>query len=101
MKKWRHHIIKMKVERRIHNGWKEFEDLPEKTKKKISFAKGLFGKYQYIYSLPARSISLIYIQNYMGKMNWEIYCLEGNLFEYTETFRTKKEAVKRVKELLE
>ena len=83
---------KMKVERRIHEGYKELENSPYK----------IFGKYQYIYTSGKGEISLIKLINYYrdGKDLWEIYCLEGSLFEDVERFNTKKEAVVEIKKYL-
>ena len=83
---------KIKVERRVHNGYKELENSPYK----------IFGKYQYIYTSDKGEISLIKLVNYFrdGKDLWEIYCLEGKLFEDVERFDTKKEAVVKTKKYL-
>ena len=83
---------KVKVERRIHEGYKELENSPYK----------IFGKYQYIYTSDKGEISLIKLINYFrdGKDLWEIYCLGGNLFEDLERFNTKKEAVVEIKRYL-
>lgn len=83
---------KMKVERRIHEGYKELENSPYR----------IFGKYQYIYTSGKGEISLIKLINYYrdGKDLWEIYCLEGSLFEDVERFNTKKEAVVEIKKYL-
>jgi len=63
----------------------------------------LFGKYQHIFSSEKGKISLIRLKKYYSEKVsfWEIYCLEGNLFEDTERFKIKVKAVKRIKELLE
>lgn len=83
---------KIKVERRIHEGYKELENSPYK----------IFGKYQYIYASNKGEISLIKLINYFGdgKDLWEIYCLGGSLFEDVERFSTKKEAVVEIKRYL-
>jgi len=82
----------IKVERIVHNGYKELENSPYK----------IFGKYQYIYTSDKGVISLIKLINYFrdGKDLWEIYCLEGKLFEDVERFDTKKEAVVKTKKYL-
>lgn len=87
---------KIKVERKINKGWIEWNKINE-----LKEIKSFFGKYQYIYSSVKGEISLIYLDiglnyNYM----WEIYCVEGELIEYLERFKTKKDAVVRIKELL-
>ncbi len=81
----------MKEEKRIHKGYEN------------SFgSKQMFGKYQYLYESEKGKISLIELKDYWndGEDLWEIYCLEGNLFEDTERFSTKKEAVEEIKKLL-
>ena len=85
-------IEKITVKRRIHEGYKELENSPYK----------IFGKYQYIYTSDKGGISLIKLVNYFrdGKDLWEIYCLEGKLFEDVERFNTKKEAVVEIKKYL-
>jgi hypothetical protein len=83
---------------RIHKGYAEWEEAKEKG---IDIPQ-LFGKYQHIFYSEKGKISLIQLKDYFlkGKDFWEIYCLEGNLFEDTERFDTKEEAVERVTELL-
>jgi hypothetical protein len=63
----------------------------------------LTGEFQYIFSSEKGVISLVQFINYFGdgKNFWEIYCLEGNLFEGTERFPTQEIARMRIKELLE
>lgn len=94
----------MEVERRIHNGWEEWEKIPLKTKEKFSWGvDGWVKKYQYIYTKDKNKISLVKLK--VGLMTsdswmWEIYCLEGNLFEDVRRFTTKKQASDEIKELL-
>ena len=92
------------VQRRIHKGFEEFNKLSKKH------TKGLichFGKYQYIYTCNKGKISLIKLvaSAFRGGRildDWEIYELsQNNLFDGVERFKTKKEAEKRIKELLE
>lgn len=73
-----------------------------KTKYPPSFIPVYLGKYQYIYKNKKGKISLIEFSNLLqdGKTMWEIYCIEGGLFEDVERFKTKKEAEKRIRELL-
>ena len=87
----------IKVEKRIHEGYKEFEKCKEKGLK----IRQMLGKYQYIYSSNKGEISLIYLPNYFPNQSfWEIYSLKGNLFKDVERFDTKKEAEKRIEKLL-
>lgn len=83
---------KIEVKRVVHEGYKELENTPYK----------IFGKYQYIYTSGKGKISLIKLINYFrdGKDLWEIYCLEGELFDDVERFDTKKEAVITIKNYL-
>jgi len=89
----------MKEEVRIHRGYTEFKNAEEKGIK----IPRLFGKYHYIFSTEKGRISLVLLKDYYYDDIdfWKIYCLEGNLFEDTERFDTKHEAIKRIKELLE
>ena len=83
---------RIKVERRIHEGYKELENSPYR----------IFGKDQYIYTSDKGEVSLIKLINYFrdGKDLWEIYCLEGGLFQDVERFDTKREAVVEIKKYL-
>lgn len=83
---------------KIHRGYVEWEEMKER---KITIPQ-CFGKYQHIFSSEKGKISLILLMNCLWdvKEYWEIYCLNGNLFEDVERFDTKEEAVKRINELL-
>ena len=80
----------MKVIKKIHPGYIEFEK---------STMLNVFGKHQYIYSSEKGSISLIELIDYMkdGVDLWEIYSLEGSLFNDIERFKSKEEAEKQIK----
>ena len=93
----------MEITKRIHQGWKEFNSLSEEAKKNLPISLGMFGKYQYICKSKKGEISLIHIRTSIrpSPRVWEILCMVGNLFEDVERFPTKKEAMKRIKELLE
>lgn len=84
----------MKIARRIHKGWMEFE-MAKKSLPKAGLRQ-LFGKYQYIYSSDDEKnvISLIKLIDYWGDGVdlWEIYCLRGDLFEDVYRFTSMKEA---------
>lgn len=97
----------IKVTKRVHNGWIEWEKIrsnPEFQKQFPAHPNGMFGKWQYIYSSDKGEISLVQLLNYSFDNNedvWEIYELSANkLFEDVKRFRTKKQAEKRIKELL-
>ena len=83
---------------RIHRGFAEFEEAKERG---INIRQ-LFGKYQHIFSSKKGKISLVLLKDYLfdGNEFWEIYCLEGNLFEDTERFDTKEKAVEKIREIL-
>ena len=76
---------KVTVEQRIHPGW--HKTIPE-----------IIGKHQYIYSSDKGKISLVLLPNYFHDEIdlWEIYSLEGELFEDVERFESKEEAEERI-----
>ena len=94
----------IKCERRIHQGWKEMDNVRKKDPfkfKGFKFASRLFGKYQYIYSNRKGKISLVWIMTGLkGRRVWEICCLNGDMFNNLERFGLKKDAVKRIMEYL-
>jgi len=73
-----------------------------KVKKQIHI---FFGTPQYICSSEKGKISLIQfpsnIYPNLEDLRFEILCIEGNLLDGVERFKTKEEAMKRIKELLE
>ena len=87
----------MKITQKIHKIFEELEKLKEEEKE-----IKIVGKWQYIYENEKGEISLIELPNYFldNKTLWEIYCLKGGLFDDVERFESKKEAEKRIKELL-
>lgn len=91
----------MKIEKVEHSIYKEWNKAKEQYKEmKLPL---LVDRWQYRYSTGKGTISLIKLLNYFNdnKDFWEIYCLDGNLFEDVERFDTKTEAEVRIKELLE
>jgi len=62
----------------------------------------LVGKNQSRYRSKKGVISLITVPSLYrrGKTDWEIYCLEGDLFEDKELYPTKVKAEERIQELL-
>jgi len=83
----------MEVEKRIHEGFEEFEN----AKKKGIKIKQYFGKWQYIFREKGMEISLVRLWDIFRKVwFWEIFCIKGDLFEDVERFRTKKEAEERI-----
>lgn len=99
------------VKRVIHKGWEEHQKAMKEIpayKKLFLESKGnpngYFGKYQYFYSSNVGDISLIKLLDYGvygigGGDIWEIYS-NDKIFRDVERFKTKKEAVKRIKRLL-
>ena len=82
----------IKIKKRIHWSYKGNSGLKELN---------MFGKYQYIHSSPKGEISLIELTNDLyGDFRWEIYCLEGDLFEDVKRFKTKEEAERQIIKLL-
>jgi len=94
----------MKVERVIHRVWEEWESIPAKVKEELPMKKCFVGKYQYVYTEGKIRISLIKL-NEIGwrHPNWKSYQWEicgGGLTDDVEKFATKKDAEKRIKELI-
>ena len=87
----------MKVEKRIHHSWVDNTKIGKRR------YPNTFGKYQYIYASEKGRISLVellYTVTTSSEEHWEIYCLEGDLFEDVERFKTKKQAETRIWELI-
>ena len=91
----------IKVKKSIHKGYEEFL----RANKEGYKIRQLFGKWHYIFSSEKGEISLVLLKDYgfkYGEDLWEIYELSNNkLFEDVERFKTKKEAEKRIRKLLE
>ncbi len=91
----------MEVEKRIHSVWNEWNSMSQDLKDKLLILGNMFGKHQYIYSSSKGRISLVHMVTGLSDTKvWEIYCLSGDLFEDVERFKTKKNAVKRIRELM-
>jgi hypothetical protein len=91
----------IKVTKKIHEGYAEYQSVDKICKKKgieIPF-KNHFGKYHYLYEDDkGNKISLVYLSMFDENW-WEIY--DGNkLFVDTQRFNSKKEAEKKIKQLL-
>jgi hypothetical protein len=93
----------IKETKKIHTGWKEFEKIKKIKPEIANKLTNHFGKYQYLFEKNKKIISMIELPNYMydGKNRWEIYCMEGNLFDDVISFATEKEARARIKKILE
>src|SRR5438105_4627801 len=95
--------VAMKVERREHQGWKDEQRINREHPELLTdfpMLVGMFGRWQYIYTGAKGRISLVELHTLYRSAPWEIYCLEGELFEDVERFNTKDEAEERVKELM-
>ena len=89
----------MKVEKVINELWTEY--LTIKEMEELKHIKCPIDKPQLIYSSDKGKISLVHFLGYFNQSPfWEIYCLEGNLFDGVERFKTKSQAIKRIKQLL-
>ncbi len=88
----------MEINKNIHNTWKEINAI-RKRGYKVRYP---VGKYRYVYESKKGKISLVCLKHYFGSKNvWEIFSLVGNLFDDVERFKTRKNAEKRIKELLD
>ena len=87
-------------EKKIHLGWQQMDDAHQRGQ--VLNIQSPIGKYQWIFSSEKGKISLVELPNYFrdGKTLWEIYSLEGNLFEDIDRFDSFEEAEKKCKELL-
>lgn len=89
----------MNCEINIHKGYVEFELAKEEGHK----IPEMFGKYQFVFSSDKGKISMIQLKNYMspGDTQWEIYSLEGDLFDDVERFAKRQDAEERARFYLE
>lgn len=89
----------MQEEKMVHWMWKEFE----KAKQQGINVENLFGKYRYVFSSNNGKISCVELINYLldKKIFWEINCIQGNLFEGIERFRTFEEAKEQCRKYLD
>jgi len=96
-----------KTEKRIHNGYKEFEEAKKRDKKSLSKfkLKQMFGKWQYMFTKGNMQISLIKLNDSISdkkdKWYWEMHAFEDKrLFEDVRKFPTKKAAMEAIRKLL-
>lgn len=80
---------KIKVEKKLHN---LHRGDGEKMKS--------IGDYQYVYSSNNGIITLTEFFSSPGDRFWQIYCVNGNLFDDIERFSTKEKAEERIIKLL-
>ena len=93
------------IEKRIHHVWLEWCNLPDSYKKSLpkGFNQSIIGKYQYIASNEkGHEISIVELPNHLrdGVTLWEIYCLEGELFDDIERYDSLDEAIEQSKKYL-
>lgn len=87
-----------KREHKIWIEWQQYKDrLPVHMRNHCTV-----GQYQYIVKSKLGTISIVELPNYfMDNVTlWEIYSLEGNLFEDCPRFKTYEEALKESKKYL-
>lgn len=90
--------LEVTKETNFHNGYVEW-DLAKEEGHNL---KQLFGKYHFIFTSKKGKISLIQFKRFIDKKGyWEMFCLEGDLFDETESFDNRHEAQKRIMELLQ
>jgi len=93
----------MKVTKRIHDGYAEYENALKQGHKIMK----CFGKYQYIYEDENLKISLVRLADIFNKSwFWEIAILTDDIDngvdgDSIERFKTRARAEKRIKELFE
>jgi phosphorylcholine metabolism protein LicD len=92
----------MKAERKINRMWQEWNTMPAKMQKGIRQNAAFIAKWQHSYSSERGRIDMIHMtEAFPKKTFWEICCLEGKLMNDTERFDTKKQAEKRIRQILE
>lgn len=92
----------MKREKRIHQGYKEWEAVPIHNRTGI-MSNPIFDKWQYIFSDDkGNEISMIHFLRLYDEAPWEIYQIKGEkqLFEDVERYKTRFTAEARCLELL-
>lgn len=104
---------KINITKRIHPAWEDWmkkikypktgNSIKNETIKSLKLRKSPFGKWIEKYSSKKGDVSLIKLEDYNfdKKSLWEIYAFGNpNLFIDVERFQYKKEAIKRIKEIL-
>ncbi|MBI4171104.1 MAG: hypothetical protein HY514_05370 [Candidatus Aenigmarchaeota archaeon] len=77
----------MKVEKKVNKMWHEWNSMPAKLQKEIRRNTVFIAKWQYTYSAERGKIGMIRMSESLPRKTfWEIFCLEGNLFDDTEVF---------------
>ena len=88
------------IEKRIHPIWTDFS--PSEIKSYIQQGPAI-GKYQYILTSKKGQISIAELpdQSKDGVAFWELYCLDGDLFEDRQRLHTYAEAEQAARKYLE
>lgn len=92
------------VMKQEHMIWMEWHMLPEQLRI-LHFKEPVCHKWHYIYYLKhqkkPKEISLVQFRHDLyDPFHWEIYCLEGNIFEDVRRFRSREEAEIAIKDFL-
>lgn len=93
-------MTNISIEKREHPVWLEYQDFQSNLiKPKLP---SVIGQYQYLVKSEKGIISIVELPNYFsdGITLWEIYCLEGNLFEDVERFHSYDDALEQTKQYL-
>jgi len=95
---------KIRVMKQEHLIWLEWNRCSDELLKIFYFKESVIKKWQYIYYIQYKpqEISLVeFREDLYGGVNWEIYCLHGELFEDVRRFASKQEAEIAIKKYLE
>jgi len=89
------------IQKREHIVWQEWQQYKDKLPVHMK-NHCIVGQYQYLIKSKLGTISIVELPNYFrdGITFWEIYSLEGNLFEDCLRFNTYEEALKEAKQFL-
>ncbi|MGD1838459.1 MAG: hypothetical protein ACPKPY_10435 [Nitrososphaeraceae archaeon] len=90
----------IQIEKRIHPIWTDFSQADLKSY--IQHGPAI-GKYQYILTSKKGQISIAELpdQSKNGITFWELYCLDGDLFEDKQRLHSYKEAEQTARKYLE
>lgn len=88
---------KVKEEIFVHPGYAEFQ----RARKEGVMIQPVFGKRQHIFSSEKGKISVAEFRDVIrGGWFWEMYCLEGDLFEGVLKFLVKEDALEKARDYL-
>jgi len=89
--------ITYKIKVSEHNGFTEFKNAMRKGHKIDCY----FGRHRFLYYYENYVVSLIEVKDFEHNWKWEIYCVEGKLFEDTEQFEHKQDADDKIIKMFE